>query len=131
MILTLRTQNDLLTDSSLETKTRVFSAIFLLNLFASCLFMILQINRKFKGKCWQSLASYWFATFATQLVLWPIENNLIQAATLLKRNEDNFKIGTRGVRTDLQFCQLCNARKMEKYQFITQERWKNIAQNVV
>jgi hypothetical protein len=42
------------------------------------------------------------------------------------------KIGTQGVHKDLQFCcQFYNARKIEKYQFIMQERWENIAQNVV
>jgi hypothetical protein len=42
------------------------------------------------------------------------------------------KIGPQGVRKDLQFCcQFYNAGKIEKYQFIMQERWKNITQNVV
>ena len=78
---TLRTQNDLLIHSSLETKTRVFSAIFLLNFFASSLLndtYIAYTERfintfKFRNKD-SGILSYIFAQFLCQLLVYDLTN---------------------------------------------------------
>jgi hypothetical protein len=82
---TLRTQNDLLLNtfnySSLETQTRVFSAIFLLNFFASSLLndtYIAYTERfintfKFRNKD-SGILSYIFAQFLCQLLVYDLTN---------------------------------------------------------